>query len=97
MIILLYQTPPKKTSAQEQRSNNPTVEDDPIDADTQTVDSSIQQIVNGKKFMCLFLSFYNKYKPKNFLMPTDTRIESPKPIQPNVEKDVGTSSAVPSP
>ena len=60
--------------------NNPTVEDDPIDADTQTIDSPIQQIVNGKKFICSFLSFHNKYKPKNFLMPTYTSIESPEPI-----------------
>ena len=34
---------------------------------------------------------------KNFLMPTDTSIESLEPIQPNVEKDVGTSLAIPSP
>ena len=34
---------------------------------------------------------------KNFLMPADTNTKSPEPIQPNVEKDVGTSSAVPSP
>ncbi|XP_066333337.1 uncharacterized protein [Miscanthus floridulus] len=61
-------TPPKKISTQEQRSNIPTVEDDPVDADTQTVDPSTQQTVD------------------------DTSIESPEPIQPNVEKDVGTSS-----
>ena len=97
LIILLYQTPPEKTSAQEQRSNNPTVGDDPDDADTQTVDSPTQQTVDGKKFICSFLSFYNKYKPKNFLMPTDTSIKSPEPIQPNIKKDIGTSSAVPSP
>ena len=29
-------------------------------------------------------------------MPADTSIESPEPIQPNVEKDVDPSSAVPS-
>jgi len=29
-------------------------------------------------------------------MLADTSIESPEPIQPNVEKDVGTSSVVPS-
>ena len=73
------------------------VEDDPVDTDTQTIYSPTQQIVDGKKFMCSFLSFYNKYKPKNFLMLADTSIESPEPIQPNVEKDVGISSAVPSP
>ena len=42
LINLLYQIPPEKTSAQEQRSNNPTVEDDPVDADTQTIDSQTQ-------------------------------------------------------
>ena len=54
-------------STQEQRSNNPTVENDPVDADTQTIDSPSQQIVDGKKFICSFLSFYNKYKPKKLL------------------------------
>ena len=34
---------------------------------------------------------------KSFLMPADTSIESPELIQLNVEKDVGTSSVVPSP
>ena len=61
------------------------VEDDLVDADTQTIDSPTQQIIDGKKFICSFLSFYNKYKPKNFLMLADTSTESPKPIQPNVE------------
>ena len=51
LISLLYQIPPKKASTQEQRSNNPTVEDDPVDADTQPIDSPTQQIIDGKKFI----------------------------------------------
>ena len=71
------------------------VEDDPVDADTQTVNSPTQQTIDGKKFICSFLSFYNKYKPKSFLMLADTSIKSPELIQPNVEKDVGAPLAVP--
>ena len=45
----------------------------------------------------LISSFYSNYKLKSFLMPADTIIESPEPIQLDVEKDVETSSAVHSP
>jgi len=45
----------------------------------------------------LILSFYSNYKLKSFLMPADTSIESLEPIQLDIEKDVDTSSTIPSP
>ena len=45
----------------------------------------------------LILSFYSDHILKSFMMPTDTGIENLEPIQPDVEKDANTSSAVPSP
>ena len=51
----VYQTPPEKTSTQEQKPASPPIEDGPIDADTRTVNSPIQQTVDGKKFICLFI------------------------------------------
>ena len=54
LILFFYQTPPRKTSPQEQRSDNSPVEEDPIDTNTQTVDSVAQQTIDGKKFICSF-------------------------------------------
>ena len=51
LTIFFYQTPPRKTSAQEQRSDNLPVEENPVDTDTQTVDSPAQQTIDGKKFI----------------------------------------------
>ena len=54
LILFFYQTPSRKMSPQEQRSNNSPVEDDPVNTDTQTVDSPAWQTFNGKKFICSF-------------------------------------------
>ena len=39
---------------QEQKIDSPLVEGDPINVDTQTVNSSVQQTINGKKIIHLF-------------------------------------------
>ena len=96
-LIIFFIRQPRKPSTQEQGSDNSPAEDDPINIDTQTVDSLAQQTIDGKKFICSFLSFHSNYKLKSFLMPADTSIESPELTQPDVEKNVDTSSAVPSP
>ena len=49
-----YQTAPRKMSPQEQRSDNSPVEEDPIDTNTQTIDSPAWQTIDGKKFICSF-------------------------------------------
>ena len=49
-----YQTAPRKMSPQEQRSDNSPVEEDPVDTDTQTIDSLARQTIDGKKFICSF-------------------------------------------
>ena len=54
LICFFYQTPPWKTSPQEQRSDNSAVEEDLVDTDTQTIDSLAWQIIDGKKFICSF-------------------------------------------
>ena len=54
LILFFYQTPPRKMSPQEQRSDNSPVEEDPIDTDTQTVETLAQQTIDGKKFICSF-------------------------------------------
>ena len=54
LILFFYQTPPRKTSPQEQRSDDSPVEEDPVDTDTQTIDSLAQQTIDGKKFICSF-------------------------------------------
>ena len=41
-------------SPQKQRSDNSPVEENPIDADTKTIDSPAQQTIDGKKFICSF-------------------------------------------
>ena len=38
-------------SPQKQRSDNSPVEENPIDADTKTIDSPAQQTIDGKKFI----------------------------------------------
>ena len=39
---------------QEQKIDSPSVEGDPIDVDTQTVNSLVQQTIDGKKIIYLF-------------------------------------------
>ena len=54
LILFFYQTPPRKMSLQEQRSDKSLVEEDPVDTDTQTIDSPAQKTIDGKKFICSF-------------------------------------------
>ena len=44
----------KEISTQEQKIDSPSVEGDPIDVDTQTVNSPFQQTIDGKKIIYLF-------------------------------------------
>ena len=39
---------------QEQKINSPLVEGNPIDVDTQTINSPVQQTIDGKKIIYLF-------------------------------------------
>ena len=50
---LPYQTLPKETFMQGQKSGSLSIEGDPIDVDTQTVESPVQQTIDGKKVICL--------------------------------------------
>ena len=52
LILFFYQTPPRKMSPQEQRSDNSPGEENPVDTDTQTIDSPAWQTIDGKKFIC---------------------------------------------
>ena len=85
---------PKKISTQEQKINSPSVEGDPIDVDTQTVNSPVQQIIDGKKIIYLFYPSATNMNWKISLMLAYTSVESLEPIQPDI---IGASSAVPSP
>ena len=51
---------------QEQKIGSPLVEGDPIDVDTQTINSPVQQTIDVKKNHISILSFYNKHGLKNF-------------------------------
>ena len=80
---------------QEQKSDSPPVENDPIDVDTQTVDPPVQQTIDGKKVIYLvylpttIIIFWNIS-----LMSANNITESLEPIQPDT---IGASSAIPSP
>ena len=53
----LSNSPPDATkviSMQEQKIDHPSVEDNPINVDTQDINSSVQQIIDGKKIIYLF-------------------------------------------
>ena len=53
----LSNSPPgatKEISTQEQKINRPSVEDNPINVDTQAVNSPVQQTIDGKKIIYLF-------------------------------------------
>ena len=47
------QTLPEETFTQEQKSDSPPVENDPIDVDTQTIESPVQQTIDGEKVIYL--------------------------------------------
>ena len=47
------QTLPEGTFTQGQESGSLPIEGDPIDVDTQTVESLVQQTVDGKEVICL--------------------------------------------
>ena len=47
------QTPPEETFMQEQESNSPPIDSDPISAVIQTVESPVQQAIDDKKVICL--------------------------------------------
>ena len=44
---------PEETFTQEQESDSLPIENDPIDTVTQTIESSVQQTIDGKKVICL--------------------------------------------
>ena len=53
----LSNSPPDATkviSTQEQKIDRPSVEDNPINVDTQAVNSLVQQTIDGKKIIYLF-------------------------------------------
>ena len=52
---------------QEQKINSPSVEGDPIDVATQTVNSPVQQTIDGKKIIYLFYPSATNMNWKNFL------------------------------
>ena len=57
---LSCQTLPEETFMQEQKSDSPPVKNDPVDVDTQTIESPVQQTIDGKKVICLvYLSATN--------------------------------------
>ena len=47
------QTLPEEIFTQEQKSGSLSIEGDPTDVDTQTVESPVQQTIDGKKVICL--------------------------------------------
>jgi len=47
------QTVPEETFMQEQESDSPPIDSDPIGAIIQTVESPVQQTIDGKKVICL--------------------------------------------
>ena len=54
------QTLPKETLMQEQESDNPPIDSDPIGTVIQTIESPVQQTIDGKKVICLaYLSASN--------------------------------------
>ena len=54
------QTLPEEIFTQGQESSSLPIEGDPIDVDTQIVESSVQQTIDGKKVVCLvYLSATN--------------------------------------
>ena len=46
------QTLPEETFTQRQKSSSLPIEGDPVDVDTQTVESLVQQTIDGKKVIC---------------------------------------------
>ena len=56
---------PEEISTQEQNMNSPSAEGDLIDVDTQTVNSPVQQTIDGKKNHISILSFCNNHELKN--------------------------------
>ena len=80
---------------QEQKSDSPPVENDPIDVDTQTVESLVQQTIDGKKVIYLvYVPTTNIIFWTISLMSADTITESSESIQLDT---IGASSAIPSP
>jgi len=55
---------PEQIFMQEQNMNSPSAEGDLIDVDTQTINSPVQQTIDGKKNHISILSFYNNHKLK---------------------------------
>ena len=58
---------PEEISTQEQNMNSPSVECDLIDIDTQTVNSLVQQTIDGKEVICLFYPSTTNMNQKIFL------------------------------
>ena len=56
----LSNSPPDATkviSTQEQKIDRPSVENNPINVDTQAINSPVQQTIDGKKIIYLFYPF----------------------------------------
>ena len=77
---------------QEQESDGLLIENNPIVADIQTIDSLVQHTTDGKKVICLAHFFATNMNKKSFLVIVDTNARRLEPIQ---QDAIGASSAVP--